>query len=329
MILTRREQARLFAREGAGRIRALWQPRGSSAPLLSQKAVSGPVPWVIAIMTALTVVAAAGGLALGGIARTAQADLAGGVTVQIAGPATAEADRQARAAVAALRDLPGVTSVARLDADARRELLLPWLGQDVLGEDALGRDTIDGGDELLVLPELIELRLTSDTGPAELDRVRAALAQVAPDATVSADMAWLRPLGDAIAALQWLAMALVGLLATATAAAVLLASRSALAANRDTIEIMHILGAQDMQVARLFQRAATMSAAAGGAAGFAVAQLTILILAGKFAALGPGNTAAGLRWIDWAALVLIPVVGVALAAVTARLTVLATLRRMP
>lgn len=324
MILTRREQARLFAREGAGRIRALWQPRGSSAPLLSQKAVSGPVPWVIAIMTALTVVAAAGGLALGGIARTAQADLAGGVTVQIAGPATAEADRQARAAVAALRDLPGVTSVSRLDADARRDLLLPWLG-----EDALGRDTIDGGDELLVLPELIELRLTSDTGPAELDRVRTALAQVAPDASVSADMAWLRPLGDAIGALQWLAMALVGLLATATAAAVLLASRSALAANRDTIEIMHILGAQDMQVARLFQRAATMSAAAGGAAGFAVAQLTILILAGKFAALGPGNTAAGLRWFDWAALVLIPVAGVALAAVTARLTVLATLRRMP
>ena len=39
--------------------------------------------------------------------------------------------------------------------------------------------------------------------------------------------------------------------------------------------------------------------------------------------------AGGLRWFDWAALVLIPVAGVLLAAVTARLTVLATLRRMP
>ncbi|WP_245638468.1 cell division protein FtsX [Croceicoccus bisphenolivorans] len=322
MILTRKEQASLFAREGVGRIRAIWEPRGASAPLLSQKAVAGPVPWVIAIMTALTVIAAAGGLALGGIARTAEADLAGGVTVQIAGPAEAEADKQAKAAMAALGKLDGVSAVRRLSANEREDLLRPWIGEQALG-------TGEGEEDLLVLPELIELRLNGATGKAELDRVREALAKAAPDASVSADMEWLRPLKEAISALQWLAVALVGLLVTATAAAVLLASRSALSANRDTIEIMHLLGAHDMQVARLFQKAAAMSAAAGGAAGFAVAEATVFLLAGKFAALGPGSTAAGLRWFDWVALVLIPIAGVVLAAFTARITVLATLRRMP
>jgi len=322
MILTRKEQAQLFAKEGFGRVRAMWQPRGPSAPLISQKAVAGPVPWVIAIMTALTVVAAAGGLALGGIARTAQAELAGGVTIQIAGPAEEDAARQAKAAVAALRSLDRAVSVRRLDADAREDLLRPWLG------DA-GIDGEPGEEDLIVVPELIEMRFAGTAGTQDLERVRAALADAAPDARVSADMAWLAPLKDAIEALQWLALALVALLVTATAAAVLLASRSALSANRNTIEIMHLLGAHDMQVARIFQKSATLSAAAGGAAGFAVAELTIFILSSKFAALGPGNTAAGLRWFDWIALVLIPIAGVLLSAFTARVTVLATLRRMP
>lgn len=323
MILTRKEQAALFAREGFGRVRGLFQPRGTSAPLLSQKAVAGPVPWVIAIMTALTVVAAAGGLALASIARTAEGDLAGGVTVQIAGPAEAEADRQARAAVAALSGADGVSAVQRLDKAEREDLLRPWLGEAALQSSGPGEE------DLLVMPELIEVRLAGASDAAALDRLRALLAKAAPDASVSADMDWLGPLREAITALQWLAVALVVLLVTATTAAVLLASRSALAANRETIEIMHLLGAHDMQVARLFQRAAATSAAAGGAAGFAVAEATIFALAGKFAALGPGNTAAGLHWFDWAALVLIPIAGVLLAAVTARLTVLATLRLMP
>ena len=323
MILTRKDQASLFAREGFGRVRGLFRPRAASAPLLSQKAVAGPVPWVIAIMTALTVVAAAGGLALASIARTAEADLAGGVTVQIAGPPAAEADRQARAALAVLNGAGGVASARRLGAQEREDLLRPWLG------DAAMRAGGPGEENLLVMPELIEVRLSGASDPAALDRLRALLAKAAPDASVSADMDWLGPLREAISALQWLAVALVVLLVSATTAAVLLASRSALTANRETIEIMHLLGAHDLQVARMFQRAAALSAAAGGAAGFAVAEATIFVLAGKFAALGPGSSAAGLRWFDWAALVLIPVAGVLLAAVTARLTVLATLRRMP
>ncbi|MBS7669596.1 cell division protein FtsX [Croceicoccus gelatinilyticus] len=323
MILTRRERAWIAVKRGASALRSRWFPEPASAPLLSQKAVAGPVPWVIAIMTALTVVAAAGGLALGSIARTAEADLAGGVTVQIAGPAQAEARKQASAAIDALRKMPGVTDVRRLPDAEREALLRPWLG------DAAMEDGEPGEDSLLVLPELIELRLAADAQDSGIESIREALAETAPDATVSADMDWLAPLEDAISALQWLAVALVGLLVTATAASVLLASRSALAANHDTIEIMHLLGAHDRQVAQMFQKAAGLSAAAGGAAGFAVAQATIIALGRRFADLGPGNTAAGLHWYDWIALVLIPVAGVALAAFTARVTVLATLRRMP
>lgn len=318
-----RERAWLLLRKGAGAMRDRWFPAPASAPLLNQKAVAGPVPWVIAIMTALTVVAAAGGLALGSVARTAQADLAGGVTVQIAGPVQQEAERQAEAVVGTLRDTSGVSSIRRLSEDEREDLLRPWLGEAAL------RDGAAGEDNALVLPELIELRLSAAASDGGVERIRDAIARAAPDATVSADMEWLAPLNRAISSLQWLAVALVALLVTATAASVLLASRSALNANRATIEILHLLGAHDRQVAQMFQKSAGLSAAAGGAAGFAVAQVTIFVLAQRFADLGPGGTAAGLHWYDWIALALIPIAGVALAALTARLTVLATLRRMP
>ncbi|GGD72098.1 cell division protein FtsX [Croceicoccus mobilis] len=298
-----------------------WRINAGSDPVIKQRAISGPVPWVIAIMTALTVIAAAGGLALGSIAAAAGDELQGGVTVQIAGPPEAEAARQAQAVAALLADDPEIRALRRLDRDERAALIAPWLG------DA-GFDGEDADDNLLVLPELVEVQLTGEAGEDVLADLRSRVEAVAPDALVSADTSWLAPVGRAIEALQWLALSLVGLLALATLAAVLLASRSALNANRQVIELMHLLGAQDRQVAELFQRAAAVGAGVGGAAGFAVALAVVSGLAGRFEALGPGQSAAGLNPLHWAVLALIPIMVTLLAAVTARLTVLATLRRM-
>lgn len=58
--------------------------------LLPEARLSGPMPWVIAIMIALTVVAAASALALRHAAQAASADLEGGVTVQIVSAAPAQ-----------------------------------------------------------------------------------------------------------------------------------------------------------------------------------------------------------------------------------------------
>ena len=307
---------------------ARWSLRAASDPIIRQRAIAGPVPWVFAIMTALTVIAAAGGLALGSIAAAAGDELAGGVTIQIAGPPEAQAARQARAVMAALADSDRVQSLRRLSPDDRAALIEPWLGDLAAADGA-------ADDSLLVLPELIEVQLTGPADRAALNALRARIARTAPDALVNADTDWLAPVRQAIEAMQWLALALVALLALATLAAVLLASRSALAANREIIELLHLLGAADRQVAQLFQRAAAVGAGIGGAAGFVVAAVVIAGLGGRFAALGPsmggsaeGGTGGGLHPLHWILLALIPVMATVLAAITARLTVLATLRRM-
>ena len=55
----------------------------SRAGLLPNARLAGPMPWVIAIMIALTVVAAAAGLSLKNVAANARSDISGGLTVQV------------------------------------------------------------------------------------------------------------------------------------------------------------------------------------------------------------------------------------------------------
>ena len=119
------------------------------------------------------------------------------------------------------------------------------------------------------------------------------------------------------------------LLSATSAAAVWLAARSALGANRDTIEVIHHLGGTDGQIAGIFQRSIALDALAGGLAGLLAGLAAILLLGRQFAALGSGLVAGGgLGLLDWALIGLVPLVGVLLAMVTARLTVLRALRTM-
>jgi cell division transport system permease protein len=155
------------------------------------------------------------------------------------------------------------------------------------------------------------------------------LREVAPAARVDAQATWLAPVFDAIRSLQLLALALIVLLAAATVAAVLLAARTALGSNRDTIEIVHLLGGTDAQIARIFQRSIGIDAAVGGAVGLALGVAAVIFLARRLAALGAGLATGGaLGWVDWLVLALVPVVGVGVAMLTARLTVLRALRKM-
>ena len=126
-----------------------------------------------------------------------------------------------------------------------------------------------------------------------------------------------------------LLLALVLLLAVTSAAAVFLAARSALGNNRETIEIVHLLGGTDGQIAQRFQRAILRDSMIGGGVGLLLGLAAVLGLGYQFAALDSGMIGGGgLDWLDWILIALIPVLGVVLAVATARFTVLSAVRRM-
>jgi cell division transport system permease protein len=305
------------ARRRSARARRLFA--GAEAELVPQGRMSGPMPWVIAIMVALTAIALATGLALGNTVTAATAEIQGGVTVQLVEPRPDVRQQEAARALDALKAVPGVASMRLVPQEELDALVEPWLGS--------ATETASGAG--IPVPALIDVRLQRTATPDRVAAIQRSLAQVAPSARVDAQAAWLKPVFDAIVSLQWLAIALVVLLAAALAAAVLLAARSALGANRDTIEIVHLLGGTDAQIARVFQRSIGFDAAGGGAVGLALALVVILSLGRRFSALGAGMVSSGaLVWTDWFLLALVPLLATGLAMMTARLTVMHALRKM-
>ena len=107
------------------------------ARLLPRPRMGGLMPWVIAILIALVVIAASGGLVLRNLADNARADLAAAVTVQVIEPNPDLRAARGKAVVGVLQDMELVRAVRLVPESELAALLEPWLGT-VLREAAFG-----------------------------------------------------------------------------------------------------------------------------------------------------------------------------------------------
>lgn len=264
---------------------------------------------VMAIMLFLTVLAAALGLATAAARRSLDRQLAGRMTVQVVDGDPARRDRTAAALTARLRAAPDVAAVRAVDPARLRQLLRPWLGEDA-------------ADAGLPLPALIDLDLASDDQAAAA-RVAALVRAAGPTARVERQAAWLSPVGRVMRTLVWLSGLLVALMAGATAVVVVLAARAGLDRHRATIEVIHMLGSTDRQVARLFQRRIATDAALGGVGGTLAAAGVVVLVGEQLGSLGSDLVGtARLAPVDWIVLCLLPLgfIGLAVAAARAAVT---------
>lgn len=284
--------------------------------LIPEGRLSGPMPWVIAIMLFLTLLVAAGGLTLAEAARQGGQDLARQVTVQIIESDPAQRAAQRAAVTRALRKLDSIAEVKPVPDAQVRALLEPWLGTGVIDAD-------------VPVPALVDVRFASEPTAETLASLQSTLRSVAPNIRVDSHSSWMAPFFDLMRALLWLAAAVFLLLLVATSAVVILAVRSTLNTHRETIEIMHLMGGTDVQAARLFQRRVALDALLGGIVGFIVAAVVIMTVGGRFAAVEPGLlSGAHFPYYGWAILALIPLAVMALAMLMARMTVISALKRM-
>ncbi|MFM9977495.1 MAG: cell division protein FtsX [Sphingomonadaceae bacterium] len=265
-------------------------------------------------MTFLTVLAVGAGIGLHNAASSLGGALAGKLTVQIAEPNPDIRQAQTRAVVAELRALAVVADVAPVDDATMRDLLAPWLGRDGLDAD-------------LPVPALIDVAMQRRDAAA-FEAVGTAVRRLAPAARIDRHSSWVGPLRTLLATLRGLALALVALMAVAMAAAVILSARAALNTHQATIDVMHLMGATDLQVAHLFQRRAALDAAFGSALGLILGAGIILGLSGQLGALDAALLdQGGLGWSGWLAIAAVPVCVVTLSVLTARITVLRALSK--
>ncbi|MES2986756.1 MAG: FtsX-like permease family protein [Pseudomonadota bacterium] len=284
-------------------------PNAPDKRLLDESRRTRAMTWIMAIMLFLTVLA--GALGLGMFAATAQLDrqLAGRLTVQIVEPNAQIRDQQAAAMVASLSKVPGVTRATEADRAHLAELLKPWLGDAGLDPD-------------LPMPAMIDVEMRE----GDVAAVEQAARAVAPNARIDRHAQWLAPVRSFMSTMSWFAVGLMLLIASATAAVVLLAARSGLDTHRDTIEVLHMLGSTDLQIARLFQRRIAFDTLLGGLLGSAAAMGVVWFLQSRIGGLGSEMlSGVALAQRDWFILLILPIGFALLATLAARASVLRAL----
>jgi cell division transport system permease protein len=275
--------------------------------LLGQQKLRGPTPWVIAIMSFSILIIAATGIALantaGVLTRAIQARYA--VEVPNGGGDLARITK-------VVRRSPGVTSAEAVSESDMRKTLERWLGPAAASSSDLP------------VPALVNF---DASGGANLRAIEQRVRMVAPDARIVAHRETIRPLLHSLRLLLWVAFGLVMMLSGAASAAVVLAARGALDTHRSTIEVLHGIGATDVQVTRLFQRRIAIDALVGSVAGAAAAAVVLLLLTAGASFAGELTSGATLSGVDLAILALLPLALTCLATWVARTAVLAALRQ--
>lgn len=273
--------------------------------LLGATSRRAPTPWVIAIMSFSIMLIAASGLALANMAGVLSRAIEARYSIEVPG-GSANLD----AVLAAVRSTTGVTGAQAVPESDMRKTLERWLGPAAQSRD-------------LPVPALINF----DAAPgANLSAMQQRIQLVAPGAHLAAQRDSVAPLLHSLVLLEAVAFGLVLLLSAAAAAAVVLAARGALDTHRFTIEVMHEIGATDLQVAHLFQRKIAIDAFIGSIAGAAAAAIVLLLLAGGAAFAGELTGGATLGWLDLLILAFLPLLLTGLATFVARTAVLRALR---
>lgn len=273
------------------------------------------MPWIIGIMMFLTVLSAACALGLGHALTRLRGDLAGGYTIQIVEANAAKRTELVRRVSAYLDTAPPVRAFRTIPEAQMLAQLAPWLGEDARADE-------------LPIPALIDLSMKRAAGADGIRQVEQAVKRIAPSARIDAHQGYLEPVEALMRGLIWLAGGLVALMLVLTGAVVVLAANSAHAAHRGTIDIVHMLGATDLQVARQFQKRIALDVLLGAVAGtIAAAALIAMLGAGLHASQSELAGFVRLPWRSVGILLGLPLFAMLVAAFTARFTVMRALER--
>jgi cell division transport system permease protein len=133
-----------------------------------------------------------------------------------------------------------------------------------------------------------------------------------------------------VGVIGWLAAGIAALLILAAAAVAVVAARGALAVQRPVIDVLHLVGATDVQIARLFQRRTAWEVSLGAVLGAAIAVAIAVTVGAMTSGVSSGlvTEAAGppLRWL-W--MLAVPPAIILVATFAARRAVIAVLKGMP
>lgn len=284
--------------------------RGAHGPIVPAGSVTGrSLTLVVSIMCFLACLTAGTVYLINKSASAWLRDVASEVTVQIEpiGPNASDIDRTITDVTTFLRRQPGITGVTPLSLASSTELLEPWLGQT----EAL---------KTLPVPRLIAVEVDPDQ-PPDLNAVGETLKAAFPNGVRLDDhRQWQNQIKTVTRTFALGGIAILILVAAATTAIIVSATRAAMASNRDIVEVLHFVGATDGFIAREFEKHFLRLGIKAGLIG-AVSAMFVFLLLPWVTLLGGGAMSlieleriAGGGALDLAGYVLLVIVVVVIAA---------------
>jgi cell division transport system permease protein len=213
----------------------------TNAPIVPAGSVTGrSLTVVITIMCFLASLTAGAVYMMNQSASAWLRDIASEVTVQIEAKENTDLDRMVADVTGFLSRQPGIAQVRALSVSDAAELLEPWLGQT----EAL---------KTLPVPRLIAVELDR-AAPPDFDSLRSTLVRQFPNVAIDDHRRWQQQIRTITRSFALGGLAILLLVGAATTAIIVSATKSAMASNRDIVEVLHFVGATDRFIAREFER---------------------------------------------------------------------------
>jgi cell division transport system permease protein len=250
--------------------------RQAGAPIVPAGSVTGrSLTLVISIMCFLACLTAGAVYMMNQSAAAWMRDIASEVTVQIEAKDKVDPEKQLRDVSQFLARQPGIRNVRPLTVGDSAQLLEPWLGQS----DAL---------KSLPIPRLIAIEIDR-AQPPDLDQIRTQMSAQFKGVSLDDHRHWQQQIRTVTRSFALGGLAILMLVGAATTAIIVSATRSALAANREIVEVLHFVGATDKFIAREFEKHFLRLGIRAGFVGAGSAMLVFLCLPFVMELLGGGT----------------------------------------
>jgi len=208
--------------------------------LLPKGTIIGPaLIMVTAIMCFLACLTVGASLISNNLSQRWLTQASSALTVQIVDHHSQTAKEQLPAVLKTLQQTPGIHYAEILPDSTMIALLEPWLGTGNVSQD-------------LPLPILIDLVPDAAT-PLNIDLLNIALKTVAPGASLDTHGRWRHALEQTINILRLLSGFILLLVTCAAATVIIFATRAALSANTDILDVLYLAGAYDDYIVRQFE----------------------------------------------------------------------------
>jgi cell division transport system permease protein len=205
-------------------------------------------------------------------------DIASEITVELDPVNAADIEKKMTLVSLFLAKQKGITQVKPLTADDSAKLLEPWLGQGI----AL---------QALPIPRLIAVEIDR-SNPPDIQLIKTALSENFEGVVLDDHRRWQAEIKTLTRSAALGGLAVLALVAVATIAVIVSATRSAMVSNREIIEVLHFVGANERFISREFERHFLGLGVRAGLMGAAAAALAFLLLPAMINMLGGGVVTA-------------------------------------